>query len=484
MAKPVTTPTPTPTPAPTPTPTPEPKTAVVTEGQTPATANVKESGPVNLDTLSVSEKKEYRDLLKVKEEQGILSVAEKEAFDKLKDPNAGGDDNNYNEGSVTNKDGDENEDPDPEGKGPFKEGDVIKYMYEDWLIGGANWLYQKCAVKLQKGYYTAQRLINERRRKKQLEKGKTDSTQDAHNLITNHACKSGEKSESAIEKHREKQINNIELLKQGKFEEAKKNGVSDATIVLMQNMDPKERADYSKVAVHQINNFYDNMAMAERFANNYAHAGMTSDISRNPDFYKDHPEYKGKNLNEIFEMQKDRAMKLFSRKLDQEAQKGNDPKKAAIKMFTASEKAVKAADKGIDKKAYQEKGNSINPDLAKQIVFIEETFKPIEKLAPGQKIGLFESANSDFRKDKENTQKLDKISKETAALLYRQDQKDGRRDRVNLFKQKLGITDENADALAKIAEANQIKAKREADARNMNAGGAAVLGLYMNDSGR
>lgn len=486
MAKPVTTPTPTPTPAPT--PTSEPKTAVVTEGQTPATANVKEkSGPANLDTLSVSEKQEYLRILSIKEEQGILSVAEKEAFNNIKNDPSVTSDTNPKEGSITNKDGDENEDPDPEKKGPFKEGDIIKYMYEDWLIGGANWLYQKCAVKLEKGYYSAQRLINERRRQKQLAKGKTDSTQDTHNLITDHACKSGEKNEELIGKHREKQLNNIELLRQGKFEEAKKNGVSNLTIVLMQNMDPKERETFSKVAVQQTNNFYDNMEMAERFATNYARAGMTFDIAKDPDFYKNNPEFKGKNLTEIFELQKRKAMILFARKLDQEAQKGNDPQKLAAKLFKSSENAVEAADKTVDKGKYKEKGKKPKSSLAEEINFISDNLKTVATPEPGQQRGFLETAIADQNFDKSANLKTDEVSQSTAALIIKREENEGRRSNLADLKQKLGITDENIDALAKVAQtqqANAERAKREADGRNMNAGGAALLGMHMNGGGR
>lgn len=462
-------------------PTPTPKTAVVNEGGTQKTASVNEGGTKNLDTLSVSEKKEYARILKVKEERGLLSVSEKEALQALNNAN-NKDLKKNNEGDVAQKDGDENEDPDPDKKGPFKEGDIIKYMYEDWLIGGANWLYCKCAVKLEKGYYSAQRLINERRRQKQLEKGRTDSTQDAHNLITDTAIKSGEKNEKLIDNSREKQLENIKLMREGKFDEAK---VSPLTKVLMENMDDKERKEYLKVAEHQVNNFYDNMAMAERFAANYARAGMTCDIAKDPDYYKNNPDYKDANgndlnLNQIYELQKKRAMVLFGRTLDREAEKGNDPQKLAAKMFEASEKAVKAGDKTIDKGSYKEKGHDIRVDLAENLVFISDRLKEENTSGPR---GLYESAIVNQNADKAAQDMLSENSQAMGALLYKRDENNGRRDRLADLKQKLGITDENIDALAQIAQtqqANSDRAKRIKDGQNMNAGGAAVLGLHMN----
>ena len=468
-------------------PTPTPKTAVVNEGDKQKTAVVNEGGPKNLDTLSVSEKKEYARILKVKEERGLLSVSEKEALQALNNANNKNLKNNQ-EGDVTQKDGDENEDPDPDKKGPFKEGDVIKYMYEDWLIAGANWLYCKCAVKLEKGYYSAQRLINERRRQKQLEKGRTDSTQDAHNMITTKAIDSGEKNEEAIDKSRQKQLENIKLLREGKFDEAK---VSPVNKVLMEHMDDKERREYLKVAEHQVINFYDNMAMAERFASNYARAGMTLDIARDPDFYKNNPDYKDKdgndlNLNQIFELEKRKAMILFARKMDEEAKKGNDPQKLAAEMFKASEKAVKAGDKTIDKGSYKEKKHDVRADLAEHIVFMSDHLKSVATPEPGQKRGLYEAAVADQNFDNGIQGEINKNSQAMGALLYKRDENNGRRDRLADLKQKLGITDENIDALAQVAQtqqANADRAKRIKDGQNMNAGGAAVLGLHM-DGGR
>ena len=136
------------------------------------TANVNETP--TYDTLSVNEQQDYLNILEEKNKRGLLSVDEQAVYNKAKEEqNKKGDKKIADAGS---KDGDENQDPDPEKKGPFKEKDVIKYMYEDWLLEGANWLWTKTAAKLDKGYYWAQRKMLERMREKQIEKGKTYET--------------------------------------------------------------------------------------------------------------------------------------------------------------------------------------------------------------------------------------------------------------------------------------------------------------------
>ncbi len=52
-----------------------------------------------------------------------------------------------------------------EEKGPLKEDDVIHYMYNEWLIAGANWLWGKGVKRCKQAWYNAQRHIGTRERK-------------------------------------------------------------------------------------------------------------------------------------------------------------------------------------------------------------------------------------------------------------------------------------------------------------------------------
>ena len=284
--------------------------AQVSENNGPEnTANVNETPTYN--TLSVSEQQDYLNILEEKNKRGLLSVDEQAVYNKAKeDQNKKGDKKIADAGS---KDGDENQDPDPEKKGPFKEKDVIKYMYEDWLLEGANWLWTKTAAKLDKGYYWAQRKMLERMREKQIEKGKTYETETRYNQIEDHALSSGQANSDLIDKHQEEQLKNLKLIKEGKLNEAK---VSDSTKVLLANMDEKEKQQFFKVAEQGIKNFYENMAIAEQFASNYARAGMTLDLAKDKDYYQ------GKDLKAEFDKQKAHAMQLFARRMDMEAANG------------------------------------------------------------------------------------------------------------------------------------------------------------------
>ena len=44
-------------------------------------------------------------------------------------------------------------DPEKEKKGPFQTGDIIEYMFKEWLIAGMNWLWVEIVYHHDKGYY-------------------------------------------------------------------------------------------------------------------------------------------------------------------------------------------------------------------------------------------------------------------------------------------------------------------------------------------
>lgn len=401
------------------------------------TANVNETP--TYDTLSVSEQQDYLNILEEKNKRGLLSVDEQAVYNKAKEEqNKKGDKKIADAGS---KDGDENQDPDPEKKGPFKEKDVIKYMYEDWLLEGANWLWTKTAAKLDKGYYWAQRKMLERMREKQIEKGKTYETETRYNQIEDHALSSGQANSDLIDKHQEEQLKNLKLIKEGKLNEAK---VSDSTKVLLANMDEKEKQQFFKVAEQGIKNFYENMAIAEQFASNYARAGMTLDLAKDKDYYQ------GKDLKAEFDKQKAHAMQLFARRMDMEAANGGNPAKLAAKLFNSSQSAVKEAQKTMSKRKFTERDKKPRGDLAVEVVALSDELKKVATPEPGQKRGLYEAAVADMDFDKGSSASMEEVNRAFAANLVQKDQNNERRDRVALLKQKLGLTDENIDTFTKI----------------------------------
>lgn len=425
---------------------------------------------VSFDSLSVSEQQDYLTILEEKNKRGLLSVSEKAVLDNNKNNNKTTD--NRRVGDFGARDGDENEDPDPEKKGPFKEKDVIKYMYEDWLLEGANWLWCKTAAKLDKGAYWAQQKILERMAEKRLEKNKVYDTEARHEQIAKHAVSKGQANMDAIQKHEDAQLKNLKLLKEGKYTEA---NVSPTTKVLLENMDDKEKAQFFKISEQGIKNFYNNIRMAEQFGSNYAQAGMTLDLAQNKDYYQ------GKNLTEEFEKQKAHAMQLFARKIDEAVKRGEDPMKVAAKLFNMSKEALDASNKTIEKRKFSEKDRNPDSDLAKYVVKMSDELKTVATPEKGQKRGMYEAAVEDMNFDKGANLTQEKLNQSFATMLIQKDENAQRRDRVAELKQKLGLTAENMDEFTKIYNRTQKQIK--STERNQYAAdtlsGMAALGSHM-----
>ena len=453
-------------------------TAVVNEDTgNESAANVNED--VSFDTLSVSEQQDYLNILEEKNKQGLLSVSEKAILDKNnEDKKKTKDDKKI--GDFGAKDGDENQDPDKEKKGPFKEKDVIKYMYEDWLLEGANWLWCKTAAKLDKGAYWAQQKILDRLAERRLKKNKTYDTETRHEQIAKHAVSKGQANMDAVQKHEDAQLKNLKLLKEGKYTEA---NVSPTTKVLLENMDDKEKAQFFKISEQGIKNFYNNVRMAEQFGSNYAQAGMTLDLAQNKDYYQ------GKNLTEEFEKQKAHAMQLFARRIDEAVKRGEDPMKVAAKLFNMSKEALDASYKTIEKRKFSEKNRNPDSDLAKYVVKMSDELKTVATPEKGQKRGMYEAAVADMNFDKEANLSQDKLNQSFAAHLIKKDQNDQKRnqvqarfsDRVTELIQKLGLTDENMDEFTKIYNRTQkqIRSKERNQYAADTLSGMAVLGSHM-----
>lgn len=433
---------------------------------------------VTFDSLSVSEQQDYLTILEEKNKRGLLSVSEKAILDNNKDNTTTN--NNKNIGDFGARDGDENEDPDPEKKGPFKEKDVIKYMYEDWLLEGANWLWCKTAAKLDKGAYWAQQKILERMAEKRLEKNKVYDTEARHEQIAKHAVSKGQANMDAVQKHEDAQLKNLKLLKEGKYTEA---NVSPTTELLLKKMDDKEKAQFFKISEQGIKNFYNNIRMAEQFGSNYAQAGMTLDLAQNKDYYQ------GKNLTEEFEKQKAHAMQLFARKIDEAVKRGEDPMKVAAKLFNMSKEALDASNKTIEKRKFSEADKKPNKDktilkngnLVTYISKMSDELKTIATPAQGQKRGMYEAAVEDMNFDKGANLTQEKLNQSFATMLIQKDENAQRRDRVAELKQKLGLTAENMDEFTKIYNRTQKQIK--STERNQYAAdtlsGMAALGSHM-----
>ena len=439
------------------------RTAEINEN-TGAEAEVNETP--NFNDLSVSEQQDYLNILEEKNKQGILSVTEKALLDQAEENK-----NKSNEktGDLGRRNGDENEEPDADKKGPFKEKDVIQYMYEDWLLAGANWCWEQCAKKIDKGFYAAERRLRNWADEKKLEKNKTYETETRHKLMEDHALSSGQGWQDLLDKKEEAQLKNLQLLKEGKYNQA---NVSPTTKVLFANMDEKEKKDFFKVADQGIKNYYSNIAAIEQIANNYVRAGMTLDLAQNKDYYQ------GQNINKEFDNQKLHAMKLIARRLDYEIKSGGNPQKLMGKLLNESQSASKLANKTIDKRKFMERNKKPKSGLSSSVLLISDTMKEVNTPEMEQQRGFYETAMMSQNFDQGMERSQEQLNRAFAANLVQKDQNNDRRDRVALFKQKLGLTNENIDTMSKLANQTRQQANNAERNQNLtnNLAGMTILG--------
>ena len=439
------------------------KTAEINEN-TGAEAEVNETP--NFNDLSVSEQQDYLNILEEKNKQGILSVTEKALLDQAEENK-----NKSNEktGDLGRRNGDENEEPDADKKGPFKEKDVIQYMYEDWLLAGANWCWEQCAKKIDKGFYAAERRLRNWADEKKLEKNKTYETETRHKLMEDHALSSGQGWQDLLDKKEEAQLKNLQLLKEGKYNQA---NVSPTTKVLFANMDEKEKKDFFKVADQGIKNYYSNIAAIEQISNNYVRAGMTLDLAQNKDYYQ------GQNINKEFDNQKLHAMKLIARRLDYEIKSGGNPQKLMGKLLNESQSASKLANKTIDKRKFMERNKKPKSGLSSSVLLISDTMKEVNTPEMEQQRGFYETAMMSQNFDQGMERSQEQLNRAFAANLVQKDQNNDRRDRVALFKQKLGLTNENIDTMSKLANQTRQQANNAERNQNLtnNLAGMTILG--------
>ncbi len=439
------------------------RTAEINEN-TGAEAEVNETP--NFNDLSVSEQQDYLNILEEKNKQGILSVTEKALLDQAEENK-----NKSNEktGDLGRRNGDENEEPDADKKGPFKEKDVIQYMYEDWLLEGANWCWEQCAKKIDKGFYAAERRLRNWADEKKLEKNKTYETETRHKLMEDHALSSGQGWQDLLDKKEEAQLKNLQLLKEGKYNQA---NVSPTTKVLFANMDEKEKKDFFKVADQGIKNYYSNIAAIEQIANNYVRAGMTLDLAQNKDYYQ------GQNINKEFDNQKLHAMKLIARRLDYEIKSGGNPQKLMGKLLNESQSASKLANKTIDKRKFMERNKKPKSGLSSSVLLISDTMKEVNTPEMEQQRGFYETAMMSQNFDQGMERSQEQLNRAFAANLVQKDQNNDRRDRVALFKQKLGLTNENIDTMSKLANQTRQQANNAERNQNLtnNLAGMTILG--------
>lgn len=163
-------------------------------------------------------------------------------------------------------------DPEKEKKGPFQTGDIIEYMFKEWLIAGMNWLWVETVYHHDKGYYkrkyAKEYAAAARKKEKKLENYDTYKKMMS---LGDKATKNIEKDENAFSNNTTF-VDMANKLRSGNFDD-----VSDDTAFFLKNMSRKSfdvLLDPQRVQKVQ-KNINNNIIAASQFSNVYARVALT-----------------------------------------------------------------------------------------------------------------------------------------------------------------------------------------------------------------
>lgn len=251
------------------------------------------------------------------------------------------DDTDGGDGDEINRKTDDKEEDGDEEKGPFKKGDVIDYMYEDWLIGGANFLWAWSAKKIKTLYYAARRKKN--RKKAEKNKIKDIEKYDAYQWKEKYEKKALDDSKAKSEKFEEYNglVELCDKIRDGKVDET---NLPEKTKTLVKNMPPQDfKKFFDKKRIKKCqDNMKDNMIAARQFANLYATAAMVEPKIQDKSFT--HP---NGNDNAFAQLQKE-GLTFYVKALNREAANGGNVTALGDKLLKTAQKAVEEMDKNLE----------------------------------------------------------------------------------------------------------------------------------------
>ena len=210
-------------------------------------------------------------------------------------------------------------------------------MYNDWLIGGANWLYKQIYKQIDKHYERFKNRVRQAKAQANV-KYNTHTTRDT---IDDKAVKSYEGSKAAIEKSREDVKNILADIAAGKIDASKASGF---TKILMNELPEDKRNAFCASAVQKIENLAENMKAIQFMAGQLARAQMAEAICKNQDAFKN------TNPAQLHEAITKRNAIILARNIDEIQQRGGDPKKFMTEMNEQIEKPTNLPTKNTKRK--------------------------------------------------------------------------------------------------------------------------------------
>ena len=318
-----------------------------TEQQTPApTASAPQASPQN--TVSVNQEpkktesftngitvKEQLNYLHVKERNGILTPDERKKKEKLEEQL----NNDGKEGNITTEDGKKVDEEEKEPKDIFEEKDVIEYMYKDWLLGGANWLYKKLYKGVDKFIAAANARAKQRQEDNKSAKN-SSYTATTHNQIGNKANKEYEKSSEAIKKGALMRQQILRGIATGEINESNADPFAKK---LLSKIPPQHRKAFSADAITKIETMSKNLQTIQFMASELTQAQMAQQLIQNQDAYKN------ANLDAVIKAMNKRNAILFARLLSDEQNNSLKTAKLTKNLLKKIERANTFANKQIKK---------------------------------------------------------------------------------------------------------------------------------------
>lgn len=214
----------------------------------------------------------------------------------------------------------------------FKAGDIIDYMYNDWLIAGLNGIWKWCCKKTKSGYY-------DKKYKQHLQDAQKPAEKALQSYDTYKKMNDAEKK--AVDDINAKEAlydNDKSLIEQAqKIREGNYDGLTPQQKAFFQNADPKKLKQFLDPAnIAKCQEAYNSYRVAAaQFANNYAQLMFMDAKSRNPDA----PEIK--DMDKAMAKFKNEGYLLFARSIE-------DAVKSGKSAYNTSAMLKDNVDKGLD----------------------------------------------------------------------------------------------------------------------------------------
>lgn len=259
-------------------------------------------------------------------------VAEQKKPEQQKQPEDEDEETSDDDNDEINRQNDDKTEDGDEEKGPFKEGDIIQYMYTDWLIGGANWLWAESAKKIKTGWYNAKRSMMA----KEAQKKKTRDLEkhDAYKWNDKYSKKALDDSQEKEEKFNKYNglVEICDKIRDGKLDET---NLPDNVKTLIKNMHPQDfKKFFDKKRIKNCqDNLKNNMISAMQFANLYAAVAVVDPKIQDKNF--SHPNGTDNAYKEKYQ----EGFKLYVKALSREASNGGNIKKLSGTLLKNAQQA-------------------------------------------------------------------------------------------------------------------------------------------------